>query len=475
MRKSSNIPLSCDNIVALSNTTRTGHVIVGKNSDRPASESQPLVFNGASEYGDGESIELAYREIPQAEKRFTTLGTAPYWCWGYELGINEHGLTIGNEAVFTKPLKRAIDQTCSGNPPENGILGMEYVRLGLERAKTAETAVDVITDLLEEYGQFGSGVAGEDHEEGAYDNSYLICDTNEAWILETAGTHWAANRISSDTAAISNELTIRSRITDHSRGLKKRAYEQGWWSGDEPFDFARAYTDHETSSQVSRIRVRRSKEMLCSLERDGEISIGDCKRILRDHYEDTFIDGPKYNAALPDFLTICMHSSPADFTWGNTVSSAIFDLTNEGINTMWWTPIPPCVGVYVPFYVESGGVPEVISRAGTAGREPVSPPDAPDDKYADNSYWWEFMNLLQNVKGDEQGSEFDRNQPIVRSVFDDLEEAFVIEAESVEREAQELYAAGETVEANELLSTFSADCISTVRQTVERLNRMLQQ
>ena len=30
------------------------------------------------------------------------------------------------------------------------------------------------------------------------------------------------------------------------------------------------------------------------------------KRILRDHYEDTFLEGPYFNPALPDFLTLCM-------------------------------------------------------------------------------------------------------------------------------------------------------------------------
>lgn len=30
-------------------------------------------------------------------------------------------------------------------------------------------------------------------------------------------------------------------------------------------------------------------------------------RILRDHYEGTFLGGPYFNAALPDFLTLCMH------------------------------------------------------------------------------------------------------------------------------------------------------------------------
>lgn len=66
-------------------------------------------------------------------------------------------------------------------------------RLGLERADTAEKAVDVITELLEKYGQGGSCM--EDECGFTYHNSFLISDRTEAWLLETSRKYWAAERV----------------------------------------------------------------------------------------------------------------------------------------------------------------------------------------------------------------------------------------------------------------------------------------
>lgn len=53
--------------------------------------------------------------------------------------------------------------------------------------------MDVITELLEKHGQ--GGPCMEDECDFTYHNSFLISDRKEAWLLETSGKYWAAERV----------------------------------------------------------------------------------------------------------------------------------------------------------------------------------------------------------------------------------------------------------------------------------------
>ncbi|MFM7734636.1 MAG: C69 family dipeptidase, partial [Alphaproteobacteria bacterium] len=170
--------LGCDSIVALGAASATGATLFGKNSDRPPDESQPLQIVPAAVHPPGSSVACQWMQIPQARETARVLGSRPHWLWGFEHGVNEHGVAIGNETVFARVA-----------PAARGLVGMDLVRLGLERATTAAGAVEVVTALIEEHGQGGSGFRDVDFP---YNSSFLVADPREAWILETAGRHWAA-------------------------------------------------------------------------------------------------------------------------------------------------------------------------------------------------------------------------------------------------------------------------------------------
>ena len=184
----------CDSVVVDGRLCAAGKTVFGKASDRSANEPQPIVFVPAADHAADERLKCTYIEIEQVAHTNAMILSKPSWIWGAEIGVNEHGLCIGNEAVFTKETRAS----------EPALLGMDILRLALERADTARAAVDVIAELMEKYGQGGN--CGFD-KEFYYDNAYLIADKNEIWHVETAGRHlWAAKKVE---GAYSISITIR--------------------------------------------------------------------------------------------------------------------------------------------------------------------------------------------------------------------------------------------------------------------------
>ncbi|KAA0716106.1 Secernin-3 [Triplophysa tibetana] len=228
------LPNSCDTFVALPPSTKDQNIIFGKNSDRPCDEVQEVVYFPSKNHKDGEKVECTYIEIEQAAHTYAVVLSRPAWLWGAEMGANEHQVCIGNEAVWGK-------ENADG---DEALLGMDLVRLALERADTAEKAVDVITELLEKYGQGGNCM--EDESGFTYHNSFLISDRTEAWVLETAGKYWAAETVKEGYRNISNQYSITTKIDKEHPRLKDYAREKGWWDGKAQFSFTDAYSIQAT-------------------------------------------------------------------------------------------------------------------------------------------------------------------------------------------------------------------------------------
>jgi secernin len=463
----------CDTWVSLRDTTRTGTVIFAKNSDRPAFDCQPLVFQPRREWSANSIVRTEYVELPQVQVTYAHLGSSPYWCWGYEEGINEFGVVIGNEAIYTKTFIQQVNAEQQGRNPKLGLLGMDLIRLALERTQSAAEAVRLMGNLIEKYGQFGSGVPTKDHADGGYDNSFLLADPREAWVLEAVGTRWAARQLTQGYFSISNQPTIRTEWTIGSPDLQAYAIEQGWWVQEnrECFDFARAYIDPQVSRQISQLRLMRSRQLLA--QQQGQVSERWMMRIARDHYEDTFLQGPYFDAADPDFLTLCMHVSSAGFTWGNTASScvAVLPKSDEELPVFWWTPGPPCNGCYVPFFVHGTRLPEIVSKAGTIGKCVVAPNQSARDQFSPDSYWWLFRQLLDQVKGDPISSVpnyYPARNRRVRAVFDSLEQEFAAELPHVVCKAVEL-TKSDAGKSARLLDEFTARCVQKVVTEAEQL------
>jgi len=129
-------------------------------------------------------------------------------------------VVVGNEAVWSRL-----------SDPEQDLvprlLGMDLLRLGLERGNTARAALTAITRLLETHGQ--GGQCSDIVPDFSYHNSFLIADNSEAWVLETADRLWAAERVTAGCRNISNCLSITTKVDLCSAGLQEVCREKGWW------------------------------------------------------------------------------------------------------------------------------------------------------------------------------------------------------------------------------------------------------
>src|SRR5580704_2758129 len=229
----------CDCLVAL---TDDG-VMFAKNSDRDPNEAQLLEWVAAADHSAQDRVSCTWIDIPQARHTHAVVLSRPWWMWGAEMGANEHHVVIGNEAVFTK-----------GSRGEKALLGMDLLRLALERAATADAAVSVIVELLERHGQ--GGPCSHERPGFTYDNSFLVVDPNGAVVLETAGREWAVESVTGPGRSISNGLTIPMFAKAHgnptrtwvaSASTRRRATQTSAGCATGPGDLMEALRGHGTA------------------------------------------------------------------------------------------------------------------------------------------------------------------------------------------------------------------------------------
>ena len=226
-------PRSCDTFVFVGSSggesSAPAATLFFKNSDRPSDEEHEVVHFPAAEHPPGAKVQCTYISIPQASSTLGVVLSRPRWLWGCEMGANECGVVGGNEAVGSA----LADELGS----EERLLGMDLLRLALERGRSAREAVDVCCALLEAHGQ-GGGC--EEHDKSwTYENGFLFADASEAFVLETAGVHhWAVERVPAGKYRnISNGLSIRADTHALSKDIKSICEANGWWDGTSPFDW----------------------------------------------------------------------------------------------------------------------------------------------------------------------------------------------------------------------------------------------
>jgi len=325
----------CDTFVVV----RPGRVLFGKNSDRDPNEAQVLCWHPAREYPPGASLRCTWIEIPQVLRTYAVVLSRPFWMWGAEMGANEHGVVIGNEAVFTREKLR-----------DRGLLGMDLVRLGLERGASAGEARDVIVDLLRRHGQ--GGRCGYDRPGFSYHNSFLVADAGGAWVIEAAGEQLATRRIDRGCYAISNGLTLAE--------LQPR--------------------EDRLRSRVAMAAQRRSRVQCLAAEASD---VAAAMRVLRDHGPGN--DFPRYSRLNGAMSAPCMHAG-GWIAASQTVASLVCELTPHGQHHWATGTSAPCLSLFRPLAVHR---PQPVGQpTGTPG----------------NSLWWNFEALHRALLTADPGS-----------------------------------------------------------------------
>ena len=339
----------CDTLCAI----RPWGALFAKNSNRPLREVQ--LIEAYARRSGGSPLRTQYLTLDDPGAH-ALLGSRPAWLWGFEHGVNGRRVAIGNEKVHTT-------RDPFAEPP--ALIGMDIVRLGLERGGTADEALEAMTSTLERHGQ--GGVANNTSNE-PYFSSFLIADPGSGWILETAGRTWVAAPVTG-AAAISNRLTIRTEWTHSSPDVPAGADWDAWRNQAAPTGYA---------------DVRLAASRACLAAPSERLTPADLAAHLRSHGDGPWARpgdpaGPvspillQLNPVSGAGITMCFHVTGFE----STTSSMIAELPAdpEAPLRAWVALGSPCASIYVP----------------------VFPPHAVPGALGDPAVWGRFAALRDRV------------------------------------------------------------------------------
>jgi dipeptidase len=276
------------------------HELYGELTVSPPGVHPPGTLRDIIEWDTGKFL----GRIPQAPVTYSVVGN-----------INEHQVAVA-------------ETTFGGRKELKGPAGIidygSLMYIALERSKTAREAVQIMTDLVAEFGYASSG------------ESFSIGDPNEAWILEmigkgekNKGAVWVALKVPDGTiSAHANQPRIRKfplgdpKNAVYSKDVVSFAREKGWYKGDDKdFNFADIYsplsgkTLRACDSRVWSVFRRAAPSMNLpidwvtgvpgaqplplSVKPDKKLSVQDVMELMRDHFEGTDLDMTKDVGAGP--------------------------------------------------------------------------------------------------------------------------------------------------------------------------------
>ena len=301
---------ACTNLLVTKGASKDGatmityaadsHTLYGELYFKRGGHHLPSEFRDIVEWDTGKAL----GKIPEAPVTYTRVGN-----------MNEFQVVIA-ETTFGGRKELQVP---------SGIVDYgSLIYIGLERAKTAREAIEVMTTLAETYGYASEG------------ESFSIGDPNEAWILEMIGKGkgqkgalWVAYKLPDGTiSAHANQARIRQfpqndpKTALFSKDLIPFAREKGYFKGaDKDFSFAETYAplsygalrfcEARVWSLFNRAApslkipmdyvkaVKGAKPLPLFIKPDHKLDVRDAMQLMRDHFEGTEFDMTKDVGAGP--------------------------------------------------------------------------------------------------------------------------------------------------------------------------------
>ena len=400
-------------------------------------------YPAVKNYGSG----VVLGEMPQPENTLQYLHT------NYSIA-NEYGVAMGESTCGfdrdTEAGKKVKELLFDNN---NGIIDCYQAQhIALERAKTAREAVQIMGDLVEEYGW------------NAYAENINICDGNEVWIAEYYGLDlWCAVRIPDDAFFVcANRTRINEIDFDDpenymwSPNLKQFAIDNGMWSEDSgvPFEPATIYAPNN-SMGCKRREWRALSLVAPSLNLDPnadryplyvipekKLSVKDVYAMNADYYQGTEFDvslspeaGPygnplnEYNKERPINMYRATYQLIANIKgW----------LPNEAKCLVWYGHGAADSTYIVPLWASMTRLPQIYQNGSRFG------------KFDRDSAWWVASYVQQTAT-----QNYDSAIEEIHAARDPRMDTQYVVAAQMQEAAAALIEAGKTDEAVELLTSYA--------------------
>jgi len=467
------IVYACTSILVSKGASKDGSVMITYACD--AEFVARLRYIPAQDHGQNAFVEIRRRDgsvfkIEQVSHTFAVVGN-----------INEHQVAIGETTTSGRRELR--------NP--DGLLGYGHLmELMLQRAKTAREGIQIIVDLVNEYGYASSMEA------------FSISDPNEAWFMEiigkgagVKGAIWVALRVPDGYVSCHANLSRIGEIPFkdkkncmYSEDVVSFAVEKGYYDPDsgQPFRFNLAYCPptpgslHSCATRVWSILRRCAPSLNLSpdyhrgvegaepyplwVKPEEKLGVEDVMALVRDHYEGTDYDmtqgidaGPFGSPYRWRGLTWevdgekCIWERPiaTQQTAYSFISQSRSGLPNPIGGIHWHGVDDANTTCFVPFYCCVDEVPETYQMGDL-------------QKFSWDSAWWIF-NFVANFAN----LKYSYMIQDIRKVQNDLEGIALGSQSAVEKAALDLYETDPELMKRYLTNYCNGHAESVVKEWIE--------